>query len=252
MSQVNSQDLLRSLNITDDDMQKMIADAVFFLVVADQKKSIITKGALVKACEMGKRDRKLQDYVIKRAAQQLSDAFGIELRDLPKTSTYILVNRLSEMNVNQFLHWSDKEAAQMGLTFTILGLILMHNDKVSEEVLFDFLKGLSLYEDDKNSRSSNIEPEVIEMFDGDIKKFVNDTLVIKQHYLKRERNQHVEDAEQYDYFWGDRADAEIKQSLVFKMICEVFGCDPKMFKEQYDRIKEKENLTEEEFNNVNA
>ena len=87
---VNSQDLLRSLNITDDDMQKMIADAVFFLVVADQKKSIITKGALVKACEMGKRDRKLQDYVIKRAAQQLSDAFGIELRDLPKTSTYIL------------------------------------------------------------------------------------------------------------------------------------------------------------------
>ena len=63
--------------------------------------------------------------------------------------------------------------------------------------------------------------QVIEMFDGDIKKFVNDTLVIKQHYLKRERNQHVEDAEQYDYFWGDRADAEIKQSLVFKMICEV-------------------------------
>jgi len=34
------------------------------------------------------------------------------------------------------------------------------------------------------------------------------------------------------------------------MICEVFGCDPKMFKEQYERIKEKENLTDEEFQNV--
>jgi len=207
MSQAISQDLLRSLNITDDDLQKMVADAVFYLVVADQKKSIITKSNLVKACDLVGRDRKLHDYVIKIAAQHLSNTFGIELRDLPKTSTYILVNKLSEMNVDGFLHWSDKEAAQMGLTFTILGLVLMHNDKVSEEILFDFLKGLSLYDDDKNSRASHIDHEVLEMFDGDIKKFVQDTLVQKQHYLKKERNVHIEDSEQFDYFWGDRADA---------------------------------------------
>jgi len=245
MTQATSQELLRSFNISDDDLQKMVADAVFFLLTADQKKSIISKAALVKACDLSKRDRKLQDYVIKCGAQHLSNTFGIELRDLGK-STFILVNKLSENDVNEFLQWDDKEAAQMGLTFTILGLILMHNDKVTEENLFDFLKGMGVYDEDKRN---NVDNEVLDMFDGDMRRFVNETLVSKQHYLRKERNIHIEDSEQFEYSWGERADAEIKQSLVFKMICEVFGCDPKMFKEQYERIKEKENLTDEEFMN---
>lgn len=83
----------------------MIADAVFYLVVADQKKSIITKSNLVKACDLGKRDRKLQDYVIKRAAQQLSDTFGIELRDLPKTSTYILGTKVDLSSIFMLAHF---------------------------------------------------------------------------------------------------------------------------------------------------
>jgi len=33
--------LLRSFGITEDDEQKMISDAVFFLLVADQKKTVI-------------------------------------------------------------------------------------------------------------------------------------------------------------------------------------------------------------------
>ena len=46
----------------------------------------------------------------------------------------MLVNQLvqneSDIDLNH-LEWSDKEEGQMGLTFTILGLIFMSNGKVS-------------------------------------------------------------------------------------------------------------------------
>ena len=62
----------------------------------------------------------------------------------------------------------------MGLIFTILGLVFMSNGKVSEDVMFKFLAGLGL----ENS------PELLDLYDGDLKKYVNDILVSKQHYLR--------------------------------------------------------------------
>ena len=64
--------------------------------------------------------------------------------------------------------------------------------QVTDEVLFKFYKQLGLYEDEKQQRTgkstaSAVDPEVTELFDGDLKKFVNETLVARQHYLKRER-----------------------------------------------------------------
>jgi len=181
------------------------------------------------------------------------DTFGIEVQELSKTSQYILINKLTENGGGEHLQWSDKESAQMGVTFVILGLILMSNDKVTDEVLFKFLKSIGLAEEDKakNSRSSNaMDPDVAELFDGDIRKFVNETLVAKQHYLKRERVQTVDqETEAYEYSWGERAEKEVKQSSVFKMVCEVYECEPKMFKEQMEKIKERENLDDDFFSN---
>ena len=48
-----------------------------------------------------------------------------------------------------------------------------------------------------------------------------------------------EESEQYVYLWGDRAEAEVKPSMVFKMVCGVFKCEASMFKEQFDRIRER-------------
>ena len=36
---------------------------------------------------------------------------------------------------------------------------------------------------------TNIIQDVADLFDGDVKKFINETLVGKQHYLKREKVQ---------------------------------------------------------------
>ena len=58
---------------------------------------------------------------------------------------YFLINQMQENQDDdslQHITWSEKENAQMGLTFTILGLIFMSNGKVGnscEEPIFFFI-----------------------------------------------------------------------------------------------------------------
>ena len=82
------------------------------------------------------------------------------------------------------------------LTFEVLTSIcaLCYLSYIS---LFKFLRHLGLYEeagknkrqrpDTDTSSDSAVEDQVIELYDGDVKKFVNDVLVSRQHYLKRDR-----------------------------------------------------------------
>ena len=56
---------------------------------------------------------------------------------------YYLINQIQaeQEEGESFLTWSDKENAQMALTFTILGLIQFNsNEKITDEALFKFLK----------------------------------------------------------------------------------------------------------------
>lgn len=243
---------LRELfGLSDDDVKKMISDATFAFLAADQKKTIIKRPDILKACDLDKKkDKRLHDYVIAQAAKHLLDTFGIELTELKKSSQYILVNKLTEHSGRDFLKWSDKENARTGLTFLILGLIMMSNDKVTEEVLFKFLKSLGLYEDGpggKNTKASESDC-ISEFFDGDTKLFINNTLVTKQHYLDRTEFTNMNEEKVYEYSWGQRAHIEVKPSDVFKMVCDVYECDGTMFREQMDKIKADEKLDDEFFN----
>merc|ERR1712227_464983 len=70
-----------------------------------------------------------------------------------------------------------------------------------------------------------------------IQKFVNDILVSRQHYLRRDRVETGDaEVEAYEYSWGERAKMEVRESDVLKMVCELYECEPRMFKEQYDKV----------------
>ena len=80
--------------------------------------------------------------------------------------------------------------------------------------------------------------DVKELFDGDAKKFVNDILVGRQHYLQRVRVQGPDpEVEAYEYSWGERANLEVKKSDILKMVVELYDCEPRMFKEQFDKVR---------------
>jgi len=241
--------------LNQDDKDKMISDAVFYFLVADQKKALVKRAELCKHCDLSKKTKAVQDEVITEAIRHLTKTFGIKAHELEsRRGCYILVNQLVENDSDnsddlQHLTWSDREAGQMGLTFTILGLIFMSNGKVTDETLFKFLKLLGVYEEESgkkdrgNKQADMVDPDVADLFDGDVKKFINETLVGKQHYLKREKVQGPDpEVEVFEYSWGERSELEVRRSSVLKMICELYECSPRMFKEQYDKVKEMEDI----------
>merc|ERR1719483_1110417 len=130
----------------------------------------------------------------------------------------------------------------MGLTFSILGHVFMSGGRVSDENLMRFVRNLGLVGEEGKGRKGElggVDLEVSQLYDGDVKRWVNDTLVSKQQYLKRIRLVEVE-GEQYEYSWGDRAEAEVKKSSVLKFVCDLYGCRPRVFAEQYDIVKQEE------------
>jgi len=254
-NKTGSQSLVQSSQhgLSKDDMEKMVSDVTFYFLVADQKKSLIKRADLCKCCDLNKKPRDVQVEVINKAIQHLLKTFGIKVVESEtRKGCYFLINQLQENQEDealQHLVWNEKENAQMGLTFTILGLIFMSNGKVSDDTLFKFLKLLGVYEEERGKKAGRgadttcdpVDPDVADLFDGDTKKFVNDVLVGRQHYLKRDRVQGPDpEVEAYEYSWGERAELEVKKSEVLKMVCELYECEPRMFKEQYDKVKELE------------
>jgi len=238
--------------LSDDDMEKMVSDAVFFFLVADQKKSLVKKSDLYKHCDLSKKKADTQKLVLQAAENHLIKTFGIQLCESEsKKGCYYLINALKENQQDegsQHITWGDRENAHMALTFVILGQIFMSNGKVTDEQLFKCLRLLGIYQEEEklNKRGGrsqsdvsgeSVDPELLALFDGDIKKFVNDVLVSKQHYLKREKvDNNDPEVEVYEYSWGERARLEVKESDVLKMVCELYECEPRMFKEQYDKV----------------
>lgn len=239
-------------NLNQDDWDKMISDATFFFLVADQKKALIKRSELIASCNLKNLKRQEQDRAIDKAKERLLRVFGIKVLDSDlRNGQYLMVNSLKEDGCDeslQHLVWGDKESAQMGITFTVLALIFMSNGKVTDDNLFKFLKELGLLEEERGKggkggreQGFTVPDDIKELFDGDIKKFVNDILVGRQHYLQRTRVETTDaETEVYEYTWGERSEHEVKKSDILKMVVELYECEPRMFKEQFDKVKETE------------
>jgi hypothetical protein len=50
----------REHNLNDADLQKMTSDALFYVLVADQKKSLIKRPDLLKTCDLAKKPKAVQ------------------------------------------------------------------------------------------------------------------------------------------------------------------------------------------------
>ena len=233
-----------SSNLNKDDINRMVSDVVLYCLITDQKKALIKRTDIVKQCNLGKGLSKNEiDKVMDLVERHLMDTFGMRLQEKEdRRGVFMLVNAISESSGQGNIQWKENESAQMGLTFSILGLIFMSGGRVLDETLMRFLKNLGIFVEDNRGRkveSGNIDPETNQLFDGDVKRFVNDVLVNKQHYIKRTRIVEVE-GEQYEYSWGERAEAEVKKSSVLKFVCELYGCRPRVFAEQFEIVKQEE------------
>jgi hypothetical protein len=72
----------REHNLNDADLKKMTSDALFYVLVADQKKSLIKRPDLLKTCDLAKKPKAVQDYVINSTISELVNVFGIQMQEL--------------------------------------------------------------------------------------------------------------------------------------------------------------------------
>ena len=100
-----------SSNLNKDDINRMVSDVVLYCLITDQKKALIKRTDIVKQCNLGK---------------------GLSKNEIDK------VMDLVERQGN--IQWKENESAQMGLTFSILGLIFVSGGRVLDETLMRFLK----------------------------------------------------------------------------------------------------------------
>jgi len=231
-------------SLNKDDINRMVSDVVLYCLVTDQRKGLIKRADIVKQCNLGKGLSKVEvDRVMDQVEKHFINTFGMRLQEKEdRRGVFMLVNTISETAGPGNIQWGDSETAQMGVTFAILGLVFMSGGRVMDEILLRFVKNLGLVAEEGRGKKGDqwsLEPEVSQLFDGDMKRFVNDTLVSKQQYLKRTRVVEVE-GEQYEYSWGERAEAEVKKSTVLKFVCELYGCRPRVFAEQFDIVKQEE------------
>ena len=70
---------LDQYDLSEEDVSKMIADIVQYLIVVDQAKSVIKRADIMRVCGLSKKPRKVQDYALITASTTLSDVFGIQV-----------------------------------------------------------------------------------------------------------------------------------------------------------------------------
>ncbi len=187
----------------EDDVQRLVADATLWVLAQERRRAPVKRPDLFKAVNLTGKARDLQERVWDGLEKVLKRVFGLVLQEsVDKKGSWFLLNRLQEMGggeEHQHLEWSDRENAQQGLLFAVLGLIFMNNDVVTDEALFKFLGQLGVMEDhsassaasrrastDEQHRHRGVNRSIEDLF-GDVKQLVFREWGQRQQYLDIKR-----------------------------------------------------------------
>ncbi|XP_067118535.1 non-structural maintenance of chromosomes element 3 homolog [Centruroides vittatus] len=211
----SSQSSQSVIGIKEDELQHLVNDTVYYLLIADQKKQVIKKADIVK--HVLKEQSRNFNTVITKAQDKLKQVYGIRLVELEgRKGHYILINYLKDCAVQRTN--SDSENAKDGLLLIILTLIFMNGNVISEVHLWQTLKRFGL---NPEPSSNKLHP----IF-GDVKKLVTAEFV-RQLYLEYSRIQGSDPA-RYEFRWGPRASLEVSKRDILELVCKIFNNDMKV------------------------
>lgn len=241
----------------EEDRQKIVRDLTFYILAKEKNRVPFKKADLMKACNLNGKSRELQEDVLDKVKGKLNHVFGFAMMDMEeKKGSYVLINRLEEElePSMQHLRFSDEENGQMGLLYTVLGLIFMSGDVIRDDVLWKFLTQMGVYEDEVGGKKAGsgggggasqragaalgggVAEDVRKLF-PDVKSLIFKEWGQRQNYLNiKPIDTGDTDSVSNEIRWGERARLEVKQSSVFKIICQMYECKPKDFKEQYEKV----------------
>ncbi|XP_075394605.1 melanoma-associated antigen 10-like [Tenrec ecaudatus] len=157
--------------------------------------------------------------IFQRASQNLKMVFGIDLQEVHSIlGTYALENSLG-LTYNRVLI-DDEVMPQNGVLVLILGVILLEGNSASEEVIWEFLKKLSVHA----GKEGVLHGERRELITKDW---------VQDQYLEYCQ---VPDSDPvlYEFRWGPRAHAETNRINVLEFFTMVNGNDLSSYPPWYE------------------
>lgn len=215
-------------SVSTEDLERMVNDTVYYLLISDQHKEAIKKKDIQK--HVLNNSGKVMRSVLASAKKKLEEVFGYEMVELDdKQGSVILVSKIDLSDYSQFLRRSDKDLAKQGLIIIVLALILMNDGTVREDSLWKMLRFYAL------------DPNVTDPTFGDVRKLIC-TELVKQAYLE----QSVvlgSDPPLNQYHWGVRAKKEISKRSVLEIVCKIMGqgAQPEHWATVYEEVVRSEN-----------
>lgn len=215
----NSQNSTLS-SMSHQQLRRLTADVVTYLLVANQKKYAIKRVDIIK--HVIKEYAKCYARVLDGARVKLQKVFGIRLVELPdKKGQYMLINDIETNPEHSHLSWSKPENAQMGLLATVLAIIFMNDNSIADGELWHALKKLDV-------TAECHHPEF-----GDVHKLLSKDFV-RQLYLEY-RSVPNSDPVVHEFMWGPRAHEEVSKMELLDFVCQIYGdgVQPDQWNSQY-------------------
>lgn len=216
---------------TTKELESLVTDTVYYLIISDQHKEGIKKKDIQKHAL--KNNGRVMRTVMPLAKKKLEDVFGYTLVDLgDKHGSVILVSKLDISGCQSIFNRSEKDLAKEGFTLLVLTLIFMSSGTVPSDKLWKMLKPFG------------INPEALDPTFGDVTKLI-DTELVRQHYLESSVISGT-DPPSTVYSWGMRAKMEVSKRKVLEMVCQVLGTGtkPEQWVTLYDDVVRSEQATQ--------
>uniref|UniRef100_H2YJ45 MAGE domain-containing protein n=1 Tax=Ciona savignyi TaxID=51511 RepID=H2YJ45_CIOSA len=208
------------------EIERKANDVVHLMLIWEQRKTPIKRADINK--HVLKEYRAEFNEVMKLVEKKLKKVFGLQLAEVSEGSkkAYILLNTLEHSETQQMMSWNDN--SKRGLLFTVLTLIFMCGNTMTDGTFWNALKGLGIDKD-------KTHPEF-----GDVKKLITQEFA-RQWYLEIVKQPNC-DPPQFEYKWGLRAYREISKMKILEFVTLLYDkSSSTVWRSQYQDALQEQN-----------
>ncbi|XP_008207768.1 non-structural maintenance of chromosomes element 3 homolog [Nasonia vitripennis] len=221
-----TQNQRQNKTFSDAEHGQHVANAVRYILAADQFKTPINRSAVSKAIDCHGAGFRT---VMNSAEKVLQEVFGYRMVNIKNNETssgkFILVNKLQDSL--PYMTFDKEVGDRYVLLFLVLSHIFMNGEICSEASLMKFLLKLGIIE----------EGNMLNELYGNVMDLVTKDFV-KERYIRAEATENSETQEK-EFSWGERALEELSPRAVMEFVSKMYAGDREMssWPQQHDRMQ---------------
>ncbi|XP_003416100.1 melanoma-associated antigen B4-like [Loxodonta africana] len=200
-----------------DPLARKTNKLVQFLIEKFKKKEPIMKADMVKV--INKKYEEQFPEILKRTTKHMELVFGLGLKETdPSDNSYDLISKLDSTQGGSLC--SGGGLPKTGLLMTLLGLIFLKGNRLTEKAIWEYLNVLGIYAARRH------------LIFGEPRKSITRDLV-QEKYLEYQQVPNS-DPPCYEFLWGPRAQAEATKMKALEFLAKMNDTVPSSFPALYE------------------